>query len=122
MVTRGEAAIGQHPGPGAPRPPTGLREYETGRADEPNGGRIISSTEDRWSWRPTTSPHAFMGPALPIETRLAMIESIVRTSDTTCVDLKDVSRGPEGALDVIRGIVRGLDAEYYHVDGAGEPT
>ena len=65
--------------------------------------------------------HVFMGPALPIETRLAMIETIVRSSDTTCVHLKDFSRGPEGALDFIRGIVRGLDAEYYP-DRAGRPV
>ena len=65
--------------------------------------------------------HVFMGPALPIETGLAMIDTIFRSSDTTCVHLKDFSRGPEGALDFIRGIVRGLDAEYYR-DPAGQPA
>lgn len=66
--------------------------------------------------------HVFMGPALPIETRLAMVEAIFDASETTCVHMKDFSRGPEGALDFIRGIVRGLSAEYHHPEGDGAPT
>jgi DNA-binding NtrC family response regulator len=60
--------------------------------------------------------HVFMGPALPIETRLAIVKAVFEESDTTCVHLKDFSRGPEGALDFIRGIVRGLNAEYDRSD------
>ena len=57
--------------------------------------------------------HVFMGPGLPLDVRLAVVRAVFEESDTTCVHMKDFSRGPEGALDFIRGIIHGLDAEYY---------
>lgn len=61
--------------------------------------------------------HVFMGPGLPIETRLTIVEAILEESDTTCIHMNDFSRGPEGALDFIRGILRGLSAEYHQAEG-----
>lgn len=57
--------------------------------------------------------HVFMGPGLDLDTRLDIVRRVFEESDTTCVHLKDHSRGPEGALDFVRGIIDGLSARYH---------
>ncbi len=60
-----------------------------------------------------TLSHVFIGPGLDTETRLEIVGAVLHHSETACVHLKDTTRGPEGALDFIRGIVTGLRAEYH---------
>ena len=53
--------------------------------------------------------HAFVGPGLELNIRLKIIRSIFTISSFTTVHLKDHSTGPEGALNFVRGILKGLD-------------
>ncbi len=83
----------------------GLADVRVHGATTPSGVAAVMSTQP--------IEHVFMGPGLSLDTRLRAIELIFAASDSTCVHLKDSSRGPEGALDFIRGIMHGLRAEYH---------
>lgn len=72
----------------------------------------ISVPELKRAMKERRYEYAFMGPGLPLEMRLDMIRTIFEESDTTSVHMKDFSRGPEGALDFIEGIVKGLNDVY----------
>lgn len=56
--------------------------------------------------------HVFIGPGLDTTTRLEIVHQVLLHSETTCIHLKDTSRGPEGALDFVRGILMGLYDHY----------
>lgn len=52
--------------------------------------------------------HVFIGPGLDLDTRLKAIRAVLTHSDYTTVHIKDRSTGPEGGLNFVRGILRGL--------------
>jgi DNA-binding NtrC family response regulator len=72
----------------------------------------ISISELQNAMQQNSYEYAFMGPGLPLDMRLDMIRAIFENSDTTSVHMKDFSRGPEGALDFVRGIISGLEEAY----------
>jgi hypothetical protein len=59
--------------------------------------------------------HVFVGPGLDIETRLDSIRQVFAHSNYTTVHLKDHSTGPEGGINFVKAILRGL----AELDGSG---
>lgn len=54
--------------------------------------------------------HAFVGPGLDLDLRMALIRRVFELSDFTTVHLKDFTQGPEGALAFVEAILDGLES------------
>lgn len=52
--------------------------------------------------------HAIMGAGIDVESRLAIVREIFRSSDTTTVHLKDRASGKEAFLPFARAVLQGL--------------
>ncbi|NUS43263.1 MAG: hypothetical protein HOQ24_06195 [Mycobacteriaceae bacterium] len=57
----------------------------------------------------TKIDHVVMGAGLDLDTRLAIVQEIYRTTDSTTVHMKDAASGPEGFYPFARGVLTGLD-------------
>jgi hypothetical protein len=52
--------------------------------------------------------HVIMGGGLDLETRLAIVREVFRSSDRATVHMKDQMSGPEGFLPFVRAVLLGL--------------
>ena len=52
--------------------------------------------------------HVVVGGGLPTETRLAVVETVLRTADATTLHLKDAASGPDAFEPFLRALVTAL--------------